>query len=478
MTSSLITLVLVACAALVVGGSVFWWLVRTSRSPLGAERIVALLLALLVIDASLYENPDLVPTGIFHPKAGPLSFRLFDVLIPLALAARFVARPPARRAPLQTLLWSTFLIWIVVEGIEGLMSGNPKNSVTYEAKAVIYLGVFALVAAVPANRWLESRALRLVIAMSSALAAFLVVTTEAHLTINVNLPLLSLEEFGILGTDAATIFAVLGSVTLAIGMCSEQHRLRTIIIALPMLAAPLVSHQRAAMLSLAAIVAVLAVAAIFGSRYIRVTWTELGLVLAAVVGIMTALVAADAITGSSHVSLPFAQQIQETFGSRGKELSAEDRVNQWAQARTLIASRPWLGWGLGKEYAYYSPGTYEFVTTNLTHNIVLDLLLRTGVVGLVLFLLAGLVFVRDLIVACLHEIDVRLKVLALGCAAAFVGLVVKGMFESTFEKYRIALLMGGLIGMSMSFAASRLKATASEREALVFGSALRGTVRP
>ncbi|HEY1689379.1 MAG TPA: O-antigen ligase family protein [Solirubrobacteraceae bacterium] len=477
-SSSPITLFLAGVGTLLVGGLVFRWLLLTSRSPTGPERIAALLLGLLVIEASLYQNPDLIPVGLFHPKAGPLSFRLFDVLIPLALAARFIARPPARRAPLQTLFWSMFLVWIAVEGIEGLMSGNSKNAVSYEAKAIIYIGMFVLIAAVPPQRWLESTALRRVIGMASVLSTFLVVTMAAHFAISVKLPLLPLEELGSLGTDAATTFAILGIVTLAVGACSERNRMRTIAAALPMLAAPLVSGQRAAMLSLAATVAVLVLAAPFSRRYIRVTWTEVGLLVAAIAGVATALVVIATLTSKTNVSLPLAREIQETFNSRGKQLSAEDRVNQWAQARALIANRPWFGWGLGKEYAYYSPGSFEFVTTELTHNIILDLLLRTGVVGLILFLLATAGTVRDSIVASVQELDPRLKALALGCTAAFVGLIVKGMFESIFEKYRIVLLMGILIGMSISFAAARLEEAVPERELRFAGADdIRGLVR-
>jgi O-antigen ligase len=473
-----IILFLGGLGAIVVVGLIFRWLVRTSRSPTGPERIVALLLALLVIETSLYQNPDLVPSGLFHAKAGPLSFRIFDVLVPLAIIARFVAQPPARRSPVQVSLWVAFLVWILAEGILGVMGGNPKDAVTYEAKLIIYLGMFVLVAAVPARRWLESRALRRVIVMSSVLAAFLLIASGAHLSINLNLPLVPLVEFGVLGTDAATIFATLGIITLAVGMCSDADRLRALVVALPMLGAPLACGQRAAIIGLGTGVFALVVAAPFALRHIRVTGSEIGIVLVASAGIVTALLVLDAVTGSSHVSLPLAQHIQETFESRGKQLSGEDRINQWAQARPLIASRPWFGWGLGKEYDYYDAGFHEFTSTDLTHNIALDLLLRTGVVGLLLFLAAAVTSARDSIVTWLHEVDARIAALALGCAAAFTGLIVKGMFESIFEKYRLALLMGGLIGMSISFAAARLEASASEREArFLEADVLRGMVR-
>ena len=44
--------------------------------------------------------------------------------------------------------------------------------------------------------------------------------------------------------------------------------------------------------------------------------------------------------------------------------------------------------GLGYEYDFYSPGPRETERTKLTHNIVLDLILRTGFVGVALFAVA------------------------------------------------------------------------------------------
>ncbi len=457
-STSMLVLVVAGVGLLTVVGLIFRWLVSASRSPSGRERIVALFLALMVIEASVYEDPNAIPNGLFHPHAGSLSFRLWDVLVPLAVAAYFVARPPGRRSPMQAVFWCSFMIWIFVSGIEGLMGHNPKDLVTFEAKLIIYLGVLVLVAAVPVHRWLESRPLRRVIVMSSSIAALLLITTEAQVSINLNLPLLPLQGFGVLGTDAATIFATLGAITVAVAVCSERGRVRMLMVALPMLAAPFVSGQRAALAGLGAMLLVLAAAAFLARDRIRITAAEVGLFAAASVGAFAMLVLVSAVE-NHHLTIPLANEIQKTFSSRGKQLSGQDRLNQWDQAVTLISGRPWFGWGLGKAYAYYSPGFYEFVTTDLTHNIAVDLLLRTGVVGLALFLIAVGASLRDFALATRDQIDARVAALGTGCLAALVGLVVKGMFESIFEKYRLALLMGMLIGMSVSFTRERWRVT-------------------
>jgi O-antigen ligase len=444
----------------IVAGYVFRWLVRHSKTPAGQELVVAIMLALLVIDASLYENPSAVPTGLFHPQVGSLSFRIFDVLVPLVIAAQFIARPPKRPSSGQPLLWGGCLAWILFAAFEGIAGGNPKDYVTFEAKVVIYIGVLMLVAKVPVHRLVDSRAIRRVVVMSSAIAALLLVTNEAKVAIAMNLPLIPVQDFGVLGTDAATIFGVLGLITLAVGACSERGRLRALVVALPLLAAPFAAGQRAAIAGLLASILVLLIAAPRLRQCVRVTGTEIGLLLAAVGGCVAALVI---VAGLTHASLPFVQQLQDTFASRGKQLSADDRINQWSQARALIAARPWFGWGLGETYQFYSPGFYQFMTTDLTHNITLDLLVRSGVVGLALFIAASISTIRDYVLAVIREAEPRTVALAAACLAAFVGLVTKGQFESIFEKYRLALLLGALVGVSISFAAERVAATVPER---------------
>lgn len=450
------TLLLLGIAGLLVLGLAFLWFVRTYRSPTGPERVVAVLLGLLVAESALYENPNNVPTGLFHPQAGPLSFRLFDLLVPLAAAAYLASGSRVRRAfPAQVTLWCAFLLWLAVAAVLGILEGNSTGLVAYHAKAVIYLGTFALVALVPPRRWLESAALRRVIVGSSVVAGVLMLFSEAGIAINLKLPLVPLVAFGTLGADAATIFVVLGTGVLCVALCSEHHRMRLFALALPLLAAPLASGQRAAMLGLLVAVVSALVLIPLAPRNIRLRVSEVLLVGMAVLGVVMTLVLIDAVRGGD-ARLPLASQIQESFQSRGKQLSEQDRVNQWRQAQSLIAEHPVFGWGLGKEYAFYSPGFYEFMRTDITHNITTDLLLRTGVIGLLLFLAAVLASLRDALLGWAREVDARIAALALAAFCGLTGLVVKGLVESLFEKYRLAIVIGGLVGVSVAVAASRL----------------------
>src|SRR5687768_2264384 len=98
-------------------------------------------------------------------------------------------------------------------------------------------------------------------------------------------------------------------------------------------------------------------------------------------------------------------------------------------------------------YTYFEPGPYQFVTTDLTHNLIGDLLRRTGLVGVVRFVAAVAFSGRDGLKAWRYHVDARAAGLALGCVAALAGILAKGMVESLFEKYRLATLMGLLFGI-------------------------------
>jgi O-antigen ligase len=184
-----------------------------------------------------------------------------------------------------------------------------------------------------------------------------------------------------------------------------------------------------------------------------------------VIAIFTVPILRGAATGSTQAAaIPLAGSIENTLLSRGKQLSAEGRVNQLARARPIIAQRLWFGWGLGKTYVYFEPGPALFVESNLTHDIITDLLLRTGVVGAALFALSAWMSVRDGLRAWRHHPEPLAAALALGATAALIGLLSKGLVESLFEQFRLAVVIGVLLGIVRAVVSSRPPGdTADER---------------
>ncbi len=118
--------------------------------------------------------------------------------------------------------------------------------------------------------------------------------------------------------------------------------------------------------------------------------------------------------------------------------------------RPLLAEAPLQGHGLGYRYDYYEPGPREFISSGLTHNVAGDLLLRTGLVGVLLFGAA----LTSTCLACAGRLrrpsSAALVGLAAAVTAGLLAWVTKGMVESLLEKYRLAVLLGLLAGLALA----------------------------
>src|SRR5947207_2412701 len=93
----------------------FGWFVYQERRGRPAT-VIAFLVALLIVESTLYASPNEVALGLLHPQIGSLSFRVFDILLPLAALARLVGRRN-RAAPHSAVLWwLPFAAWMFAAG--------------------------------------------------------------------------------------------------------------------------------------------------------------------------------------------------------------------------------------------------------------------------------------------------------------------------------------------------------------------------
>jgi O-antigen ligase len=159
--------------------------------------------------------------------------------------------------------------------------------------------------------------------------------------------------------------------------------------------------------------------------------------------------------------IPFSKSLTYALTSGEKKLSAQDRVNQINEAEHQIAQRPVTGWGLGKTITYYEVGFKQFVVTYLTHNIVIDLLLRAGAVGLLLFVFAITGTVLQTLAAWRSAADPMVAAIALAAVTIIAGWLAHGMVESLFEHVQLAPLFGVMIGLAQA-AASQLRQPVDE----------------
>jgi O-antigen ligase len=453
--------------AALFAGALFAWFLSLERAGRGVI-VVLTILGLVVVETVVYSSQNAIPSGLFHPSGGDFSLRLIDVVIPLALAARLAGRGIGRRIDITWLWWAVFVTWLMVAGVTGVLAGNDRTLLAYEAKAIMYLGVFVLAAGVKPEEYLAHRRLDRFLYGSAVLAAITIVMDRGELRLHFDNPVLPLDNAGTLAADAGTVLGSLGVVALALAVCRTERRLGMLFASAPLLYAAAICDQRAAVLGVGLSVAMLVILCALRPQRVKATPTEVGLVLLIVAGLFMLPPFVNALAGEPDVQPPLVTTIERTFGGEGNQLSAESRVDQWKSARIIIADRPILGSGLGETYRFWDPGPEAFVETNLTHEIYLDLWLRTGVIGLAFFLIASILTIRGGVRTWWRGADIGIASFALGMTAVFVGLLGKGLVESLFEKYRLATFLGIIIGMVCSAipAHARLKA----REPVVEGT--------
>jgi O-antigen ligase len=424
--------------------------------------VVLWLLGLVLVESLVWPSPNDVPAGIAHPDLGPTNFRLVDTVALAALAGVLVGRGMPARISAAGLWWLAFLGWTLVSAARGVLLGNDVVTIVFQAKVVVYLGLMLVAAGVRREEWRAPAVDRFLVA-SGVAAAVVVVLDQAGLSLDVALPLVPLEQFGEVGSDAATLATSLGLLCLLRTLTQERSRTALLLAAAPLLLTPFVAGQRAALLGLAIGLLVSAVLVLRAGRSLRLPGGAVVVSLAVVVGLLTTPVAVASALGRP-LSLPVVETVAQTIDSRGKQLSAEGRINQWREVRPMLADKPVLGWGLGHEYRYYEPGPKEHVTTALTHNVAGDLLLRSGLVGLLLFGAAFATTMLAALRAAARGVEPLVAGLAVAAAAVLAGWMAKGLVESLFEKYRLAVLLGLAVGMVLSLDPAGVRAEDSEDE--------------
>ena len=436
----------------VASGVVIGVFVRWERQ--GKEDLVPLvLLGLLIVEATLYADENTLPRSLFHPGSGTTQLRLPEIYITLALVARLIARGKPTRIGLPAGLWLAFAGWMAVGAVEGQLYHNVFSQDLYEAKAILYVvGAYAIAAGVPVRRHLDSGHLFKLGTLCVVCASFLDVMTIAGRTININLPLLPLQGFGVVGSETAAMFVAIGTMCFLPRLASGQVRPRHVLALVPLLASVVLSQQRAVLVNVGVLLGVLVVVLLAGhrrgvGRQLHVRSGQLVLTLLAVVAVLTVVVVVPAAVDRQPARIPLASNFESLFHGEAKAESAQDRLNLAAQAESLIPQHLIIGWGLGIELQYYEAGTRSIETVAYAHNIVLDLWLRLGIIGVIIFLCAMAESLIDGLRVWRRHPEPMTAALALALVAVLAGLLATSFLEPLLDEYRFATLFGVSLGM-------------------------------
>ena len=427
-------------------------LVRWERE--GKEQLAPLvLLGLLVVEATIYADPNGLPRSIFHPGSGSTQLRLPEIYITLALVARLIARGRPTRIGFPAGLWLAFGAWMSVGAVEGWLYHNSFSVDLYEAKSIIYIvGGYALAAGVPVRRYLDSGDLFTLGTLAVACASLLDLMTIAHVSVNFHLPLLPLQSFGEVGAETAALLLAIWTMCFLCRLASGTVRIRHVLALVPVVVCVVLADQRAVLVNLGVVVlvviVVLAVTYRQGiTRRLHVASGQLALALLALVAAAMVIVIVPAAVDRQPVHNPLASTYQGIFHSQAKVESAQDRLNLDASVEALIPQHLLIGSGLGVQFQYFETGTRTVTTIAYAHNIVLDLWVRLGLVGLVLFALALAASIVGGIGVWRRHSDPMTAALALALVAVLAGLMATALLEPLIDEYRFATLLGVSLGM-------------------------------
>jgi hypothetical protein len=439
------------------------------------EITVAVVVAIAFVEMLLYPDQNDVQAGLFRLAVGGQSLRPYDVLIPLALMARLWVRGVPRRWAPEGVAWAVFFTWYAVGLVIGLLHDNELALSLFHFRAVVNVGGgFVLAAGVPAQRYVRRRTVGvLVIALGLTAALYagptLASSDDTASPTDEATPGIT---FGQLGADTPTAMVSLGVVALLVeGARSSGRRTYVFVGSLGLLVVPFLVSQRAAIIGLATCIGLLF--ALSGTqtwrRRITTTPVEAALLLAAVAVPVIGMLVAQSISASGdpeqpELSIPLVERVNESFFATSKAASAETRKNLWSDGIDRIFDKPLVGSGLGTEYRVERAAVDDDLVGGGFHNIVVDVAVRSGLAGLAMFVIACTGSAAAAIRAWRRHPDPLVAALAMGVLVALAGLLAKGLVESVFEKYRLAVLAGVLLGVLGS-------ASASERAAREEGAA-------
>jgi len=405
------------------------------------ERWVGVVLVALLVESLVYPSQVDVPTGPFRIPLLGGGVRSHDMLIVIGLAARATVRPLPRRLRLDGTLWFVTAVWFVTAGLRGILAGNPTNIVLFSMGSIVGLfGGLLLVAGCDPVRIGELFRKPFVVPLGVAM--LLLIPNE---TSDAPVTLLG-TDLGEISVDSASVFVSLAVIVVLVEWSSPRPNKWAVWMCVPLLLTPLAIEQRATLLHVGASALVLAwgvahsrwTSRIYVPR-VRLLWGSMLLLGGLMAVLMVSL-------SREEGSVPLAGYYEDTFASEGQQLSAQARRDSFAVGIEEWQEQPVFGHGLGHTYSIVRPGSRETVEPATFDNVPLDILVRTGIVGTLLFWSATFASIAAGLRMWRVHPDRMVAALSLGAVAVLVGLAVKSGFESILEKGKLAVIFGVAAG--------------------------------
>lgn len=198
----------------------------------------------------------------------------------------------------------------------------------------------------------------------------------------------------------------------------------------------------------------------------------LGLIAAAAIFVTFA---AGKLWGLGLAALPvmpmvLPESIINRFTSIGdmKDSSTSYRVYIWMGTLAMVKDFWISGIGMGQEaftevYPFYS---YNGIVAPHSHNLFLQILVESGIGGLLVFLAIVLFFIKKMMTGYKYGggKGQELSSMIVAISAGVCGFLLQGMFDNCFYNYRVLLMFWCVIGMAMACCYTAKDLSAGEAE--------------
>ncbi|MBQ4550602.1 MAG: O-antigen ligase family protein [Oscillospiraceae bacterium] len=135
------------------------------------------------------------------------------------------------------------------------------------------------------------------------------------------------------------------------------------------------------------------------------------------------------------------------------DTSTSYRVGIWLGSLAMLKDFGFSGVGYGSEAfnTIYPAYAMHSISAQHAHNLFLQILCDSGIVGLLVFLGLMVSFCRMMLTAIRHTSNARARILQIGGISAVSGFLVQSLTDYTFYNYRVMLLFFGMLGLCVLF---------------------------
>lgn len=136
----------------------------------------------------------------------------------------------------------------------------------------------------------------------------------------------------------------------------------------------------------------------------------------------------------------------------GFQFGGSFRYYVWGEAWSRLQNNWLIGVGIGDrlEYAIINSLGYSYIRTSTTHNILLEVLYQTGIIGFLSFILPHLFFIMY-VWKHLHTLNQRWVRPVLTLVSTYISIFIIGIFEPFLTFPNVAVLLYTIMGITMRY---------------------------